>query len=124
MQWRATRPPALLVLGSHEFYQYIRAQLHPVGPLTHLSMSSLECNILDRLAPDFIIAPLFNGNTDCMEISETLHGFGYEGCILFVSENLPNPAMIETEIRQHIPQLNFHVLPVSSLRQLIGEPLH
>lgn len=124
MQWHANRPPALLVLGSHEFYQYIRNQLHPVAPVTHLSMASLDPHVLDTLAPDFIIAPLFNGHMDCMEISETLHGFGYQGCFLFVSENLPNPAMIETEIRQHIPQLDFHILPAASLRQMVGAPLH
>lgn len=124
MEGRKADMPVLLALGSRKFYASIRDQIHGVAPVAHLQFAHLNSTSLNALQPDFIIAPLFCPDIDCLDVGEALQSLGYQGCTLFVSDNLPNPAMIEKEIRQQVPALHFHILPRSSLRQLIARRFH
>lgn len=89
-----------------------------------MPFSILNNGVLNALEPDFIVAPLFNQNMDCLDFGEAIQAGGYKGCSLFISEALPNPTMIEKEIRQHVPDLEFHILPSTSLRQVIAGQFH
>jgi len=75
-----------------------------------LTESTLEC-----AAPDIILSPLVGDDFDVMEVAIRLSELGYKGRYRAISQNIPNADMIRTEVRDHAPELDFDLLPMSKV---------
>ena len=81
----------------------------PVGPValrrvSHIAAADLTKAAMARLAPTTVVMPLFGQKQDALDLITILEGFGYRGRILVIGPALPDPAMVQTELRAAGPQ--------------------
>ena len=77
--------------------------LGPQGPLpmtgvTHLTLSRVDADLLQRLQPTLVIMPLFTADHDATTAIERLVELGYSGRITVLAPKLPNPRLVEREL--------------------------
>ena len=66
--------------------------------------------LLDRLRPARVITPLFGDGYDAVDVAEDLSLFGYGGQLIAISPRLPNPKIIEREMREYAFAMNFELV--------------
>jgi hypothetical protein len=66
--------------------------------------------LLDKLRPDQVITPLFGEGYDAVDVAEDLSLFGYCGQLVAISPRLPNPKIIEREMREYAYAMNFELV--------------
>lgn len=71
----------------------------PLHPLVHLHFADLTPAFLAVLAPVSVVLPLIFGRHDALEVVEALEAMHYGGHILVVAPALPDPAMVQRELR-------------------------
>ena len=71
----------------------------PAPSITHASSHDLDAAMLARVAPDLVIVPLFAGDLDATMIIERLVALGYCGRVAVLAPTLPNPRLVEQELR-------------------------
>lgn len=71
-------------------------------------------SILDLLKPSAVFSPLLCASFDCMDVAFVLQGTGYQGRYRAVSEGLPNPKLIQAEINQTYPNIDFYIVNLGS----------
>ena len=64
-----------------------------------LQFDKLSKAKLDRIAPDLVVFPLFTASLDATMILTELNALGYRGRCLVLTPRLPNPRLIEAELR-------------------------
>lgn len=75
-----------------------------------VSIEQVTAQLLDRTCPSVVISPALSSRFDCIDLAQILHGFSYQGRYRAVSHELPNPAMVEREICDLCPGLDFGIL--------------
>jgi len=60
---------------------------------------ALDAAWLARLSPDQVIVPLISAGQDATTVIERLQDLGYQGAIIVICPPLPNPRMVEHELR-------------------------
>ena len=71
---------------------------------------ALDAELLSRTHPDCVVTPLFTTAFDVLDVAEKLVELGYAGRFLAVSQPLPNPRLIKSEVRAIGPNLTFDIL--------------
>ena len=66
--------------------------------------------LLDKLRPDQVITPLFAEGYDAVDVAENLSLFGYCGQLIAIAPRLPNPRIIEREMREYAYAMNFELV--------------
>lgn len=102
-------PPVALVLPQLPDHQTVialncDAVVGPSGPVplsdvTHMTLAELTAEVLKCLQPDLIILPLFSADYDATSAIETLLELGYTGRVTVLAPQLPNPRLVERELR-------------------------
>ena len=64
----------------------------------------MTATTLARLAPTTVVMPLFGQKQDALTLIAALQRLGYRGRILVIGPALPDPAMVQTELRAAGPQ--------------------
>ena len=72
--------------------------------------SMLDETLLDDLRPDQVITPLFGEGYDAVDVAENLSLFGFCGQLVAMSPRLPNPKIIEREMREYAYAMNFKLV--------------
>ena len=70
----------------------------------------LDEALLDKLRPDQVITPLFGEGYDAVDVAEDLSLFGYCGQLVAISPRLPNPKIIEREMREYAYAMDFELV--------------
>lgn len=86
----------------------------PEARLLTLKFSQLSKALLTEIAPDLVIAPLFNSRFDALQLGGVLGEFGYAGRLYVTSTPLPNRAMVETELRSVYAQTQLCIVTTQS----------
>ncbi len=60
--------------------------------------------------PHSIYSPVFARNFDCIELAILLQHLTFDGVYRAFGNNLPNPKLIEREVRMACPRLNFEIV--------------
>jgi hypothetical protein len=76
----------------------------PMGPIPlpntrHLGFADLDLALLTEAAPHTVVMPLFAGPHDALTMIERLEKLGYNGRILVIAPRLPQPRLVERELR-------------------------
>ena len=96
------RPQRVLALDLGD----VLAPLIPVDALvTQAQIVQLDAALLAQAQPDQIVVPLFSGVHDALQVIEDLEILGYRGTILVIGPRLPNPRLVERELRNAGPGL-------------------
>ena len=90
--------PALCILALD--LQPALAALVPDGARVHEArFEALDSALLARLRPDRVLLPLMTPEHDAIQMIEQLCRLGYGGMIVVVAPPLPQPRMVERELR-------------------------
>ena len=65
-----------------------------------ITFARLDAASLAELQPDLVIFPLFGAGQDAIAVIERLQALGYPGRMVVICPRLPNPKLVETELRQ------------------------
>lgn len=71
----------------------------PTPSITHAGYHDLDAAVLAGIAPDLVILPLFSGDLDATTIIEGLVALGYSGRVAVLAPTLPDPRLVERELR-------------------------
>ena len=97
-------PPCILALD-------MRLPTDAATPgLVHANSADLDAAMLARLQPARVILPLLAQGQDASEVIVRLEALGYVGLLTVIAPNLPNPQMVERELRRHGPGARLTVL--------------
>lgn len=72
--------------------------------------ATLTAELMSRVEPDTVIAPVFGKGFDILDLAGCLYGIGYGGQLRGLSGALPRPQLITAEIRSHWPMLDFDMI--------------
>ena len=71
----------------------------PVAGMRHVTMAELGPSLLADAKPNCVIVPLFTAHCDAMTVVERLEGLGYAGRIAVLAPDMPQPRLVEGELR-------------------------
>ena len=72
---------------------------HPPESIAIDGPEKLDAVLLATMAPDKVICPLFAQDYDALVVAQILSRLGFGGTLVVVAPDLPNPRMVEREIR-------------------------
>lgn len=72
---------------------------HPPESIGIEGPEKLDAVLLATMAPDKVICPLFSQDYDALVVAQILSKLGFGGTLVVVAPDLPNPRMVEREIR-------------------------
>lgn len=72
--------------------------------------SKIDAVLLATMAPDKVICPLFADDYDALVVAQLLTKLGFGGTLVVVAPDLPNPRMVEREIRNQAGGLKVAVV--------------
>ncbi len=64
------------------------------------SFRMLSAQMLDRLCPDCIVAPLFGRDYDAHDLAEMLGAWGYRGRLVVQAPVVPRPSVIVSDLHR------------------------
>ena len=70
----------------------------------------LDAELLARLQPVQVILPLLARDHDALAVVQRLEALGFTGRLIVIAPSLPNPRMVERELRSHGPGTRLQVL--------------
>ena len=80
--------------------------------MVYLSFLDLTEDVLSQHGPSVVYSPAVASDFDCVELALLLHNIGYTGAYRAVAPHIPRPELIEREIAQICPRLDFKLLKV------------
>ncbi len=104
----SSRAVRVIAVGSPAEWRKQRKVLHEDG-IAFLDFEEVTQEVLDALQPSTVFSPLLANNFDCIELAMLLHNLGYSGQYRAMATDLPKPDVIEREVRQLCPQLDFRI---------------
>lgn len=66
--------------------------------------------LLELLHPEAVVSPALARNFDCIDLACLLDSLDYRGVYCATAYGLPNPRLIENEISELCPGLNFQII--------------
>ena len=86
---------------------------HPLpdgGGISFLSFHDINEATLGELSPSIVYSPVLARDFDCIELAVLLHNIGFSGTYRAIGEGLPKPQLIEREVLQICPRLEFEIV--------------
>lgn len=72
----------------------------------------LSEELILRVSPDVVLAPLFSPDHDILDLARTLDRVGYKGPLRAYSQPLPNTAIVRAEVQQIWGDRDFEILEI------------
>lgn len=80
--------------------------------ITIARLAMIDAEMLARVCPDVVLAPLFSPGHDILDLARLLDRLGYQGPLRAYSPPLPNTAIVCAEVRQIWGPRDFDILEV------------
>ncbi|MXQ07169.1 hypothetical protein GQ651_04855 [Alphaproteobacteria bacterium GH1-50] len=101
---------AILAVGSADEWRRQGNRLFGDGRIHFASFEEVTQGLVERLCPTVILSPVLAARFDCIDLAQRLYMLDYTGRYRAVSDDLPDPEMVEREIRHLCPGLDFGIL--------------
>lgn len=98
-QTNVSRPVLCIDLAPAQTELVRRHMGEPDAPLQPLHFGALGDDSLMKYRPELVVTPLFSERFDAVDVAEALAFAGYYGELWAVGPELPNPRLIERELR-------------------------
>lgn len=98
----------ILAVGDPDEWQH-QFQSLPQENLAFLAFREVTEAALEEFSPAVIISPVLAKGFDCIELTLLLRNLGYKGAYRALAQDMPKPALIEREVMQLYPDLNFKI---------------
>ncbi|NNE88271.1 MAG: hypothetical protein HKN27_09370 [Silicimonas sp.] len=99
---------SVLAVGDPEEW---RRQGHdlPKDNVVFMSFDEITEATIENFSPSVIYSPVLAHAFDCIELALLLRHLGFKGEYRAMAQDLPKPDLIEREVSQMCPQLNFKI---------------
>lgn len=94
-------PQAALALGIEDLPPGAEAVTHP---------EEIDAALLARVQPEKVICPMIGADYDALSVANLLRSLDFAGVLVVVAPDLPNPRMVEREIRNQAGGLQVRVV--------------
>jgi|APEBP8051073178_1049388.scaffolds.fasta_scaffold00020_249 hypothetical protein len=85
--------------------------LPPDGaPVVVGSLGRLTAQLVDKVAPEMVVLPLMANGQDAVQVITRLDELSYAGQVVVLAPTLPDPAMVERELRATAPGLRLRLV--------------
>jgi hypothetical protein len=71
---------------------------------------AIDAMLLSSLGADCVVCPLFDAEFDAMAVAARLEALGYVGRLQIIAPELPNPRMVEREIRSQARSIKLQII--------------
>lgn len=89
----------------------------------YIEFGALTLDVLAELKPDVLLSPLVGENFDALDVARKLVKFGYHGPYRAVTNAIPNPHAVCTEVRAAALDINFDLIVLPNIAQIAEEAL-
>lgn len=100
----------VLAVGALEEVRNAGALYAESGKVSYVAFHQVTAELLDHLRPATVVSPVLATDFDCIDLAQLLNRFRFEGMYRAMTINLPKPRLVEAEIRQLCPRLNFSIV--------------
>jgi ABC-type Fe3+-hydroxamate transport system substrate-binding protein len=108
--------PVILVVGNLRSWNFAGRSLPDIEGFHFSGFQNLSSELLAELHPDLILSPLMAENFDATDLARLLQAVGYLGAYRAVTNELPNPRVVVTEVRGMAPAVDFDLFILSRIR--------
>ena len=84
------------------------------GVFTAAAFKDLSAELLHQFEPTIVVSPVMAKGFDCKDLAEKLVRLGYAGMYRAFADHFPRPAMIEREVADAFPDLDFAIVTAES----------
>ena len=105
---------AIIAVGDPSDWANKGAELSDYDDMIFISFQEINEGYLDYYRPSLIVSPALSPAFDCIELAMLLRNIGYRGAYRAIVRDLPNPDLVEREVKSFCPLLDFGVLKVES----------
>lgn len=104
------RSRSVKIMAVGEPAEWLRSgNVPPSEGIAFVKFEEITEETLAHYQPETIYSPILAKTFDCIELAMILHMCGFSGQYRAMASNLPNPDLIEREVRQLCPQLDFKI---------------
>ena len=82
----------------------------PTEDMAFVAFPDVSEAILSLYNPKVVVSPALATAFDCIELALLLHNIGFKGAYWAVARDLPKPDLIEREVAQMCPRLDFRIV--------------
>lgn len=82
----------------------------PTENIAFIAFEDVTEEFFERVKPKAVFSPVLASGFDCIELAVTLHNIGFSGSYRALGSNLPKPELIEREVTQICPRIDFAIL--------------
>lgn len=88
----------------------LEGHVMPQAGMAFVAFLDIDEDTLAALSPSVVYSPLLAKTFDCIELALLLSKIGFSGQYRALARDLPKPAVIEREVRQLCPALDFRII--------------
>ena len=100
----------ILAVGSPEEWARESYQTRLYLNISFVAFHEITAALLETLRPEAVVSPALARNFDCIELACLLHNLDFRGAYRATAYDLPNPQVIENEISELCPRLDFRLI--------------
>ncbi len=101
---------AVLAVGAADEWER-RGHAAPAdNSIVFVTFEDVTPELLNRLSPSCVLSPALSHRFDCIDLAQLLYTYGYRGRYRAIADELPRPELVEKEVAQLCPTLNFAIL--------------
>ena len=101
---------AILAVGDSKEWLRQGNPLPMDGSVHFVSIEDVTDVLMSRLCPSVVLSPALTDRFDCIDLAMLLHSLRFKGRYCAISGDLPDPSMVEREIKSLCRGLNFTIL--------------
>ena len=101
---------SVLAVGAKEEWQSCRNILPLPEAMAFVAFHEVSGALLDELQPSAVVSPALAKGFDCIDLALLLSKLEFQGVYRAISDDLPKPQLIESEIGQLCPRLDFEIV--------------
>ena len=100
----------ILAVGSPEEWSRERPQSRLSLSISFVAFHEINAALLETQRPEAVVSPALARSFDCIELACLLHSLDFRGVYRATAYDLPNPHVIENEISELCPRLDFRII--------------
>jgi len=78
--------------------------------VAYVAFDELSRDLLRRLSPKKVISPLLANRFDAIDLAQMLVSLGFSGQYVAIASTLPDPSLVQRDIRSLCPTLDFSII--------------
>mgnify|MGYP007073179289 FL=1 len=100
----------ILAVGSPDVWKDGGGRLSRHGSVAYVAFHEVNAALLNNLRPETVVSPALARDFDCIDLAMLLSALRFSGSYKATAFGLPRPKLIEAEIAQLCPRLDFEII--------------